>query len=226
MRFALISDIHSNLPALEAVLASAEAEGCERILCLGDVVGYGAYPNEVIERLADLHVPTILGNHDAAAVGRLGREVMNNNARAAIEWTVSVLTPASRSFLTGLPLARSEGEALFVHASPLNPDEWCYIFNVSEAQAAFRAFSESICFYGHTHFPTQFTSSADGKRLINVGSVGQPRDRDPRACYGIYDQKNRAFRWNRVDYSIEVAARAIIDAGLPPYLAERLSRGV
>ncbi len=226
MRLAIISDIHGNLPALDAVLASTRREGCDGLFCLGDVVGYGARPNECIERLVSQGIPCILGNHDAAAIGRLNLEHMNNNARVAIEWTASVLTEGSMSFLRALALTHSSEEALFVHSSPYQPEEWNYVFNVNEARLAFKAFQEPVCFIGHSHFPVIFTAPDDGRRLINVGSVGQPRDRDARACYGIFDVASRGFRWVRVDYPISESAQQIVAAGLPRFLAERLSAGI
>jgi len=226
MKIAIISDIHGNLPALEAVLSTISNLSCDEIICLGDIVGYGARPNECIQKLRDLRTPCILGNHDAAAIEKLSLDYMNRHARAAIEWTSSVLTTESRRFLEEAPISLQNSEAYFVHSSPDDPWEWRYIFNQSEAKSAFTAFSELICFIGHTHFPIVYADPESGRRLINVGSVGQPRDRDCRSCFGIYDSISGAFRWERVEYSVEVAAKQIRDAGLPVFLAERLTAGI
>jgi diadenosine tetraphosphatase ApaH/serine/threonine PP2A family protein phosphatase len=226
LRLAIISDVHGNLAALEAVISSITSLGCDRVVCLGDIVGYGARPNECVGLLASEGIPCILGNHDAAAIGRLGVDYMNSYARSAIEWTVDTLNPGAKSFLLGLELVIQSEEAFFVHSSPNRPEAWQYIFNISEATQTFDSFQQSVCFIGHTHFPIIFTSPRDGRRLINVGSVGQPRDRDPRACYGLYDTKSSSFRWERVEYSIAETASQILAAGLPRFLAERLAGGI
>jgi len=174
--------------------------------------------------LRERNVPSLLGNHDAAAVGRLDHSFLNNFARAAIEWTINALTPDSKTFLGRLELTTVIEGFHLVHSTPERPEEWRYLFNDADAQREFRAFAEPICFFGHTHFPMVFTHSS-GKRLINVGSVGQPRDRDPRACYGVIDSESGSFRWERVEYPIEVTQREILDANLPAYLAERLAVG-
>lgn len=226
MRLAIISDVHSNLPALEAVLDSAYREGCQNVVCLGDVVGYGASPIQCLDLLEEKGIPVILGNHDAAAAGRLSLDYLNEHARTAIEWTIHEIGPARRERLARLPATLEREGMLFVHASPFEPLNWHYIFNQSEARVAFREFVQPVCFVGHTHFPVSFQNPSDGRRLINVGSVGQPRDRDNRACYGIFDTTTATFRWERVEYDIGTAVRAIIQAELPRYLADRLRMGV
>ena len=223
---ALISDIHGNLPALEAVLSSINREHVDTVICLGDIVGYGARPNECIERLRGENIPCILGNHDASAIGRLSPAMMNSHARTASVWTIEQLTPDNKDYLADLPLTMDFQSIFCVHSSPNEPEQWHYIFNLADAAAAFRCFSQIVCFSGHTHFPTIFTNPTDGRRLINVGSVGQPRDRDPRACYGLYDASTVNFHWVRVEYPIAESARHIIDAGLPPFLAQRLASGI
>ncbi|MFN3821394.1 MAG: metallophosphoesterase family protein [bacterium] len=225
MKIAIISDIHSNLPALEAVLASIDREGCEQIYCLGDVVGYGAHPNEVIELLISQQIPTVLGNHDAAVLGRVDLNNLNAFARLAIMWTEQVLSADHKRWLSHLPILRTIPEALIVHSSPLEPENWDYIFTLSEAKRAFPHFNEKFCFIGHTHFPQFFSDSVSGKKIVNVGSVGQPRDRDPRACYIIFYPLSREFQWVRVDYDVERAIASIVSSGLPPFLGDRLRRG-
>ena len=225
MKLAFISDIHGNLPALEAVLKSIAVEGADRIICLGDLVGYGASPNECVDIIRERKIPCLLGNHDEAAVGRGVINYFNPLAREAIIWTMNRLTPQSRLFLESLPFIAGEDGMRLVHSSPHEPEAWHYLYTQSEARLAFRAFSEPVCFFGHTHFPVIF-SDENERRLINVGSVGQPRDRDPRACWGLYRSEMRAFQWVRVEYPIEQAAQMIRDAGLPPFLAQRLFSGI
>jgi len=226
LKAAVLSDIHSNLPALEAVLASVKLEGCEQTICLGDVVGYGAQPNECLELLTSEHIPILLGNHDAAVIGRLSLEYLNTYARQAAVWTMNRLALENIHRLALHPIIIEQTVITYVHSSPSEPDLWRYIFNPTEARAAFRAFKSQVCFYGHTHIPIIFTNPADDRRLINVGSVGQPRDRDPRACYGIYDTETAEFRWVRLDYDIDKTAKLIVDAGLPRFLADRLYEGI
>jgi len=195
------------------------------VVCLGDIVGYGARPNQCIEMLQAQSIPCLLGNHDAAAIGRLAPEMMNKFARHAIEWTSSTLSDNSRNFLQQLEMTKTLEGTFLVHSSPEYPEEWRYLFSQSDANPSFRAFDEAVGFFGHTHFPVVFTEPGSNRRLINVGSVGQPRDHDPRACYGLYDTVSGAFRWERVAYPVEEAAAQIISAGLPLFLAERLRVG-
>jgi len=225
LKLAIISDIHGNIHALEAVLASISEADCESVICLVDIVGYGARPNECIDRLISASIPCLLGNHDSAAVCPADRNDMSRNAFLAIEWTSQVLSEASKRFLLGLDLIRSSEEAFFVHSSPDQPKSWRYIFGQLDATHAFKAFDQSVCFFGHTHLPIVLSEEKSGRRLINVGSVGQPRDRDPRACYGVFETTTGAFHWERVAYDINLAAAEIIAAGLPPFLAERLEFG-
>ena len=225
LRIAFISDIHGNLPALEAVFRSIASFEVDSVICLGDIVGYGARPNECVELLRQNSIPSILGNHDAAIIGSLPPSRMNTNARIAAEWTIANLNSDNRKFLQQLPMTMELQSILCVHSSPNAPDQWEYLFSPTEAATSFSAFTQSVCFFGHTHCPVLFTNPIDGRRLINVGSVGQPRDRDPRSCFGLYDTKSGSFRWIRVEYDFSEAARHIIEAGLPAYLAERLSSG-
>ena len=226
MKLAVISDIHGNLPSLEAVLKSIAGEGADRIVCLGDLVGYGASPNECVDVIRGMKIPCLLGNHDEAAIGRGDINYFNPFAREAIIWTTNQLSPHARSFLESLPFTAAEEGLRFVHSSPHEPEAWHYLFTHSEAKLAFIAFTEPVCFFGHTHFPVIFNDDEGGRRLINVGSVGQPRDRDPRACWGLYRSESRRFRWIRVEYPVDTAAQMIRAAGLPDFLAQRLYSGV
>lgn len=226
MKVAIISDIHGNFPALEAVITAIEKEEIDKIFCLGDLVGYGGKPQEVIDVIREMNIPCILGNHDEAAVGLGDVSHFNQLARQAIEWTMSVLTAESIKFLKATKRTIVFGNILFTHSSPHEPKAWHYMFREYEARRAFEVLKQDICFYGHTHVPVEFTDSESGRRIINVGSVGQPRDKDPRACWGFYDMDTKDFIWMRTEYDIDTAAADIFNAGLPEYLAERLYNGI
>ena len=240
MIVAVVSDVHSNLEALEAVLADAEKQGASKLWCLGDVVGYGADPNAVCERLkADAHA-AVAGNHDWAACGKMTLGYFNSAAAAAAEWTAEQLSPSSKEWLASLPLEQVEDGVRLVHGSPSEPESWQYVLSVAEAEGELAAFPESVCLIGHSHFPGAF--EGDGTRvrysrtdrvrllpsyryLVNVGSVGQPRDGDPRACYLLLDTEKQEIVHRRVPYDIAAAQRKILGAGLPPFLATRLAQG-
>jgi len=242
MRYAILSDVHANLDALDAVLEDVAREGVERIVCLGDFVGYGPEPNECVERLRPLVHFALVGNHDLAAVGRLDPNRFNLYARIAIEWTRQHLSPSTRAYLESLP-ARTEAEGvLFVHASPRDPVEE-YILDPVTADDNFRYEPFQICFFGHSHLPVWFVH--DGQRtelrclpyrtpvrlegelrhLVNVGSVGQPRDGDPRAAYVVYDAAQRTAELRRVPYPVERVQRKMQAAELPKPLWLRLGEG-
>jgi diadenosine tetraphosphatase ApaH/serine/threonine PP2A family protein phosphatase len=240
MLHAIVSDIHSNLEALEAVLADLGRHRPASIVCLGDFVGYGASPNECIARLRPLIEHAVAGNHDLAACGRLKLTYFNVNAAMAAQWTETALTPEHRAYLQSLPFAVNWRDTLLVHASPAAPEHWHYVLSPVEAEAEMDAYQEPVCFIGHSHYAgtfdrrdshTRYTRSAevrieDGHRyLVNVGSVGQPRDGDPRAAYVLFDDLERLLRHVRVEYDVEGAMRRILDAGLPRFLAERLQWG-
>jgi diadenosine tetraphosphatase ApaH/serine/threonine PP2A family protein phosphatase len=241
VRYAIISDIHSNLEALEAVRTEIAGLGADKVLCLGDIVGYGASPAEciaVVRQLADI---AIAGNHDFGVAGLTDIRYFNSYARRAVLWTAGVLKQAEVDYLRDLPLAFIEGD-LFraVHATPSEPSRWEYIFGTNDAANEFGSFPERLCFVGHTHQPVTFEADergavarldgravlAEGRRyLINVGSVGQPRDGDPRACLCLYDSDAQTAEVLRVAYDVEAAKRRILQTTLPPVLADRLSFG-
>jgi predicted phosphodiesterase len=245
VRIAILSDIHSNLEALDAVLARARDEGATATFVLGDIVGYGADPDAVVARLAEQPSATVIaGNHDLAATGRFDATWFNTVAADAIRWTESTMDPATRAFLSGLEPRGDSSEGLLVHGSVVDPAAE-YVVNVEAARASFDAAPFACCFFGHTHLPTLFADddgridgfalhdgasvslSANGttRYMINPGSVGQPRDGDPRASMMIYDSDERTAVVYRVPYDIEAAASKIRDAGLPGMLADRLSLG-
>jgi diadenosine tetraphosphatase ApaH/serine/threonine PP2A family protein phosphatase len=240
MVHAIVSDIHGNLEALEAVLSDLEQHRPASIVCLGDFVGYGASPNECIDRLRPMIEHAVAGNHDLAACGRLKLTYFNSNAAAAASWTEQALTPGNRTYLEELPFSVHWRDTLLVHASPAQPEDWHYVLSPVEAMEEMQAYEEVVCFIGHSHYPGTFDRQNDRVRytrtpevriekghryLVNVGSVGQPRDGDPRAAYLLYDDMARVLRHVRIEYDVPGAMKRILDAGLPRFLAERLQWG-
>lgn len=275
-RTAIISDIHSNLHALYAVIADVQAEQCTDIVCLGDVVGYGAYPRECLDYIRSLNCLVVKGNHDAAVVARVGEDVnpclvepeddnrpretefqkkpeskMNPVAGLAMEWTRRQLDEDQLTWLARLQYVRIVRSTFtMVHSCLEQPKSWNYIFNASDATSSFLRQFSPLCFHGHTHVPkvfsydgmhareeydavhplylegySEFEPLPEKKYFVNVGSVGQPRDNDPRACYAIYDSNANRIILKRVEYDIAQAQDAILSVGLPPFLAERLGKG-
>jgi putative phosphoesterase len=240
-RVAIFSDIHGNLPALEKVLEEIDSSNVDFIVCCGDVVGYGANPNECVELLRERSIATIAGNHDYAALSLIDITYFNEIAKRSILWTRSVLKPENEQFLRNLPLSLEVADMLFVHASPRSPESWNYVITLGDARQSFRSFGQKICFIGHSHTPF-VVENCDGqlscptvpvvelkedcRYLVNVGSVGQPRDRNPEACFAIYDREQHLVEIRRVQYDLARAQKAIADAGLPPELAERLNFGL
>jgi len=240
MVHAILTDIHGNLEALEAVLADLDRVKPASIVCLGDFVGYGASPNECIDRLRPRLEEAVIGNHDLAAVGRLPLGGFHADAAAAALWTDQALTPANRAYLESLPLARVWRGARLTHAAPADPAGWRYVLSRREAVSELSAFSERVCFIGHSHYPCAFDGGASELRynraeeitiepghryLVTVGSVGQPRDGDPRAAFALYDDAAGRIRHVRSEYDVPGAMRRIVQAGLPGFLAERLQWG-
>ena len=243
MRYLVISDLHSNFPALAAVLDDAEDVGYDHVLVLGDLVGYGGDPAPVIERTLALASKTMIrGNHDKVCAGLEPPTLFNDVARVAAEWTHATLSPEHLKAVADLPKGPVliSPELEICHGAPF--DEDYYVFEENDASRAMDAASARVCLFGHTHVPALFATSDDpfgrdsdvpgeyplpvaGPALINVGSVGQPRDRDPRAAYGVLDLSKRTIQLRRVEYDIGAAQASIVSAGLPPWLALRLERG-
>ena len=241
MRTAVISDLHSNLEALDAVLSRVDELRCERLYVLGDIVGYGADPNGVIERLAARGAVSICGNHDLAVTGAFDVAWFNEAAAAAVEWTAANLDADAQAYLDALSPMDDRGEALLVHGSVRDPVAE-YLVSVEAARQSFALGDFRLGFFGHTHLPTIFTCAPDGsvrggilpvdeavplepgvRYLLNPGSVGQPRDQDPRAAFLVWE--NGAAVSHRVSYDVASAQRKIRDAGLPGWLADRLAVG-
>lgn len=239
-RVGIFSDIHANLHALQAVLAALDNEKVDRIFCCGDVVGYGAFPNECCALLRERGCPVIAGNHDHAVLSITDISYFNDVAKHAVMWTRGALTLENEEYLRSLPLTHKDNNMFFVHASPDSPQEWNYILTMGEARLNFHHFEEKFCFIGHSHQPFIIVNYQDDlscpeipevdilenrRYLINVGSVGQPRDRNPNTCYLILDFENGKIILKRIPYNIRAAQDAIIAAGLARELAERLSYG-
>jgi diadenosine tetraphosphatase ApaH/serine/threonine PP2A family protein phosphatase len=239
VRIAVVSDIHSNLVALDAVLDKIGS--VDALWHLGDVVGYGPEPDEVVERLTALGAIGVRGNHDAAACGGAEIEWFNPDARAAMEWTRSTISAATRAWLAALPVRRKESDFTLVHGSPRDP-LWEYVTSAALARAGLSAISTEHGLHGHTHIPIAFTevdgrmrtlvpragntiALGEGRTFLNPGSVGQPRDRDPRASYLIVDVEAGTATWGRVAYDFESVGAMIRAAGLPVRLADRLRVG-
>jgi predicted phosphodiesterase len=241
VRIALISDIHGNIEALTAVCKDIESRGIDRIFCLGDIVGYGCNPLECIEVVKERCEVILMGNHDQVAAGDFELEHYNNAAKTSAMWTREQLDDSATQFLMNLPMEHRIGDILFVHSSPWQPEEWHYIMTREDAKIAFNSFTEQLCFYGHTHMPMIFCDADDGnirqqighdifpddeaRYLVNIGSVGQPRDDDPRACYVSVNIEDKAIDLHRVEYDIVSAQRKMTDFNFPEILIERLAAG-
>ena len=245
MRYLILTDIHANLEGLTTCLIDARERGYDETLVLGDIVGYGPDPNAVIEVIRDLKPKAIVrGNHDKVALGMNQAEGFHAAARAAAHWMLESLTDQNREWLVALPMGPTivDGEIEICHGAPF--DEDAYIFDELDARHAFEAATAPVCFYGHTHFAVVFrmvkdlleiVSPPDGdtaltidpqsRYLVNPGSVGQPRDGDPRAAYAIYDTETKRLDLIRLPYPLEITQEKMLKVGLPDPLARRLALG-
>lgn len=239
MRFAIFGDIHANLHALETVLADAQAQACTHYVCMGDIVGYNAFPKQCLDIVRNLECPAVKGNHDEQASMIGEQEGFNPLAEEAMHWTREQLSREDKDWLRSLRLQRQVRDFTIVHATLDTPHKWGYVFNQLDAAASFSYQHTTVCFIGHTHTPKAYvrdgsvrtvpldvlTIQQGKKYLVNVGSVGQPRDGDWRSAYCIYDTNTNEIHLRRLEYDIEGAQRAILEAGLPRRLAERLAVG-
>lgn len=237
MLIRVLSDIHGNLPALKAVLAHGAGQKADSTVCLGDTVGYGSHPIECINLVRKVCDEVVAGNHDQGAAGLISISHFNSDGQKAIEWTRAELSqiPDRVEWLKSLPVQTFHCGISFSHASVAEPASWIYIMNSATAVQAVLAAGEYISVYGHTHIPMQWNRYGNCSAkpaglfseaaLINCGSVGQPRDGNPMAAYLLLNTDERTFRHVRVKYDVYAAATAIIDAGLPEYLARRLHLG-
>jgi predicted phosphodiesterase len=239
MKIAVISDIHANLEALSACLKMIEELKPDKIICLGDLVDYCAQPNECIDLVRQYADVIILGNHDEAQFNYELAEGFTENARISSVHTRSVIKPEYVEFFKSLPYTFSMGGLLFVHASPASPAYYDYVLTGSIASVNFGCFKEKVCFIGHSHRPVIFEEGfwgvnlvtpesvkKGGRYIINVGSVGQPRDGNPKASFGFFDTETFEYQNVRVVYPVEIASQKILDEKLPVYLAERILKGI
>jgi predicted phosphodiesterase len=241
MRYAILSDIHANLEGLIQVLHTLRKDSIDAYYCLGDIVGYGANPNECIDEIRDVAGVSLAGNHDWAAAGVMPLDYFNDLAREAIMWTRGVLTERNSAFLGQLQLVFSDTVMTMVHGTLIDPGDFHYMFNSGIARENFDVMQTDICFVGHTHVAGVFFQEGPGKvffnsspvirvekgrkYIVNVGSVGQPRDNNPKAAYCVFDTDTMIVEIKRVTYDTAAASKKISDLGLPRYLAKRIMVG-
>lgn len=245
MRIGIFSDVHANLAALETVVEELQKHSIDTYICLGDVVGYGASPNECCDIVRDLTSVVIMGNHDAAVSGRMDYSFYYDQAKQALDWTNEVCREDNIEWLRELPYLspQKDIDVLYSHGSPINPEEFNYIFNMEQAREAYQYRDElqQVTFIGHSHLCRVFAFSNDGvvqmvpghidlepdkQYIISVGSVGQPRDYDPRAAYAVFDTESRSFEQYRVEYDINLSAKRVYEARLPDAFGKRLFVGI
>ncbi len=246
MRLMIFSDIHGNIGALEAVLAHSQDKGIHRYICLGDIVGYGPHPNECISRVKRLkNCRSVAGNHDLAALWETSPYGMSPDAKEAILWTMDQLTPQNKIFLQSLPDRIDFYGMSFAHANPYNPRGWRYVTDRKYALRSFAGTQSRLSFIGHSHRPLlitrknllmvdftsvsglpEFTIPEPKRCIVNCGSIGQPRDRDTRSCYLVFDTRRHQLTFYRVSYDTSKSAQAVLDAGLPRGIGMRLLKGI
>jgi diadenosine tetraphosphatase ApaH/serine/threonine PP2A family protein phosphatase len=241
VKLGIFADVHGNLEALEAIMGLLRDRGATRFVCCGDLVGYGPDPNLCVEIVRRTHCTCVAGNHDYGAVGKVLIDGFNSAATQALRWTRSRLTESNRLYLENLPLTAKEGALFIVHSSPSAPEAWEYVLTVSEAAREMERYAGGVCVVGHSHQPLAverlpgkpgrlvrhdgFAIQPYAKYFINAGSVGQPRDGDPRACCMLYDGETQSMTYLRVSYDIPAVQAKVRAAGLPEYLASRLESG-
>src|SRR5207248_7206553 len=242
MRTAILTDVHANIEALAACVAAAEQGGADRFVCLGDTVGYGANPNEACDLIRQRCEFSVLGNHDAAVAGRMDYSYYYAAAREVLDWTALHLSKENLEWLRGLPYQHLEDSVTWGHGSPRDPAAFEYVFALEQAEDLVARAGQlaHLTFIGHSHLQRAFQLGeqvrdvwsdrvrieAGRTYLCSIGSCGQPRDYDPRACYGIWDDQTRVVEFHRVQYDAEKTARKILEAGLSPHFARRLLHGV
>jgi predicted phosphodiesterase len=239
MKYAVIADIHANLEALEVVLEDTKAQNCTHYCCVGDVVGYNANPKECLDIVRNMGMPCVKGNHDEYCSTDEALDGFNPHAAEAVNWTRKQLSLEDKKWLQDLKYVRLVASFSMVHATLDQPGRWGYVFDKLAAASSFTYQNTSVCFFGHTHVPvafirdsmvrggtySKFKVEAGKKYFVNVGSVGQSRDGVAKATYVIYDLNEQSIELRRLDYDIPKAQKKILEAGLPPRLAERLAYG-
>jgi len=241
MRYGFFSDVHANLEALKACIIDFRFEKIDELYFLGDAVGYGPEPDECVKLIKDISKINLMGNHDFAALGLMETDYFNQYAAESMGWTKNSISKKTIAIMSDFQLTHQLENILLVHASPNEPGLWHYILDVEDAKESFENFTQQICLVGHTHRPYivsiddegDFRLSKDGEEtadpkrryLVNIGSVGQPRDGDPRSCYLIFDTETQVIRHKRVNYNIKATQKHMAKLGLPEYLIERLAIG-
>ncbi len=240
MKIVIFSDVHSNLEALEAFLSALKKENPSLFIFVGDVVGYGADPEKVAKKIKEITDIGVAGNHDYAVIGKTPLHFFNEIARRAAEWTMNNITKETKEFLSELPLIARYEDFTIVHGSFSSPESWEYILSLEHAWREFHHFDTQIGVVGHSHVPfavrfnnekieeifdKEFKIENEWRYLLNPGSIGQPRDGDPRASFIIYDKNSKIISFKKVKYDVKKAQEKIIKKGLPHYLAERLAYG-
>jgi diadenosine tetraphosphatase ApaH/serine/threonine PP2A family protein phosphatase len=241
MRYAFFSDVHANLEALQAVILDFRKERIDRIYFLGDAVGYGPDPNECVELIDEISEIKLMGNHDYAALGLMNTDYFNQYATESIDWTKHSLKDKTIEIMSDFELTAEIDNIFIAHSSPKEPDRWHYILDMDDVKENFGFFKSQLCLVGHTHRPFIVALTEDGncaishrqeekihadrRYLINIGSVGQPRDGDPRSAYLIYDLEEQTVRCKRVTYDLKNTQKRMAEYGLPEYLIERLEIG-
>ncbi|ERP31352.1 metallophosphoesterase family protein [Chitinivibrio alkaliphilus] len=244
MKTAFISDIHANIDALQCVFDDITQRNISSIICLGDVIGYGPRPNECVAAIRSQCEVTLMGNHDSAVFAPTANLNFNANALHAIVWTSTVISQDSLEFLNSLPLTYTKANYTAVHATPYDPYQWFYISSVEDALFNFNFFKTKFCFNGHTHVPGIielngdshniriykdqeffYNQKEDFRYIVNVGSVGQPRDGDSRACYVILDTDIGSLEYVRLSYDLDAYKKKMHDAEMPEFLIQRIEQG-
>jgi len=241
MRYGFFSDVHANLEALKACIIDFRAEKIDKLFFLGDAVGYGPDPDECVKLIDEISDAKLMGNHDYAALGLMETDYFNQYAAESVGWTKTSLSKKAIEIMSDFELTYQIDDILLVHASPRDPESWHYILDMEDAEENFAYFEQKICLVGHTHRPYIVSKEASGpgvlskkteevikgdlRYLINIGSLGQPRDGDPRCCYLIYDSRKNTVRFKRVQYNVKTTQSNMARVGLPEYLIERLAVG-
>jgi predicted phosphodiesterase len=241
MRYGFFSDVHANIEALKACVLDFRSEKIDRLFFLGDAVGYGPNPDECVKLIDKISEISLMGNHDYAALGLMETEYFNQYAAQSVGWTKDSLSKKSVEIMTDFELTHQIDDILMVHSSPKDPENWHYILDMDDAEENFNYFQQKICLVGHTHRPyivyksgsdnavlsrqTEEILQDDCRYLVNIGSVGQPRDGDPRSCYLIYDTETGRISLRRVQYNVRDTQNNMAKVGLPEYLIERLTTG-
>ncbi len=241
MRYGFFSDVHANLEALKACIIDFRSEKLDKLYFLGDAVGYGPNPDECVKLINDIAEVKLMGNHDYAALGLMETEYFNQYAAESMGWTKNSISKKTIEIMSDFELTHAIDRMLLVHSSPREPENWHYILDMEDAEENFEFFTEKMCLLGHTHRPYIVYKSESGEAvlskeaeinieeehryLVNIGSVGQPRDGDPRSCYLIYDSDTESIKLKRVQYDVKSTQKVMAKIGLPEYLIDRLAVG-